>query len=98
VSGTIAAMVCSRDSLGGVGPGGAATRLDRIASGTARRAAKSKFGLFSIVVTQRFHIFKIRIDSFVYWDIFYMYHYKNYDRNMLVAFYSSEKSLHLIMA
>jgi hypothetical protein len=74
------------------------TRLDRIASGTARRAAKSKFGLFSIVITQRFHIFKIKIDSFIYWDIFYMYHYKNYDRNMLVAFYSSEKSLHLIMA
>ena len=74
------------------------TSLDRIASGTARRAAKSKFGLFSIVITQRFHIFKIKIDSFIYWDIFYMYHYKNYDRNMLVAFYSSEKSLHLIMA
>ena len=74
------------------------TRLDRIASGTARRAAKSKFELFSLVITQRFHIFKIRIDSFVYWDIFHMYHYKNYDRNMLVAFYSSEKSLHLIMA
>ena len=64
------------------------TRYHRIASVTTRRAGKSKFRLFGIVITQHSHILKIKIHSFVYWGIFYMYHFKYCSPIMLVAFYS----------
>ena len=46
--------------------------------------------------TQRSHILKIKIDSFVSKDIFYMYYCKYYRPIMLVAFDSNEKPLHSI--
>jgi hypothetical protein len=63
-----------------------------IASRTAR-----EFWLSGIAVTQRGHIIlKIKIDSFVSKDIFYMYYCKYYSPIMLVPFYSNEKLLNRV--
>ena len=54
--------------------------------GVITRAAGQEFWLFGIAITQRSHILKIKIDSFVSWDIFYMYHCKYYSLNTFGGF------------